>query len=193
MLFFPFYLIFTRIKLTRWRFILLTTAVILVSGSVQLLFVGLTENLDLGGSYHSYTANQIGKSFWDNYWKITFEQMVLGIMMWIYYKKVKRYQLILRGKECNKLRFIWVLCLFDMMCIPVNFVLGVWRGYEFLYLARIVLWCTIFYLFERSQPERFRIYINQGFMILLVAWIVFRFWNMWESAGLMPYIFEPLL
>ena len=140
-----------------------------------------------------YAVSNLNSSFWDNNRKIAFEQMALGLLMWGYYKRIKLYQTSQTEKERNKLKFIWTLCIFDMMCIPVNSVLGVWRGYEFLYIARIVMGCTILYLFERGLSVHWRLFTNLIVLVILVAWLVFRFWSIWEDALLMPYVFEPFI
>ena len=194
-LFIPFYYIFNRVKLNRFRIILLILTIIALSSSFQLFFLNSMSDINTYDSEHyaSYTRSMMGTSFWDNGWKIAFEQMILGLMMWIFQRKIKIYQLTLKQKERRKVKFIWTLCVFDMLCIPINFVLGIWRGYEFLYLARIVMWCTILYLYERKRSNYLKTMIDAFAMIALIAWIIFRFWNMWESTGLMPYVFEPLV
>lgn len=192
-MFLPFYFIFTHIRLTRLRIVALATSAVITSQLIQLYFVSFTSNVDLGGAYHYYASSQIGTSFWANDWKIAFGQLLLGIAMWLYYKKTRLYRLTLSTHDRSKLAFIWTLCIFDLLCIPLNSALGIWRGYEFFYLARIIMWCNLLHMFILSTPKYYHLSIKIITTTVVILWIVFRFYNMWQDANLMPYIFEPFI
>ena len=145
-LFFPFYLFFTNYKMNRSRFVLLLIAVISLGTFIQTSFLDYVKDIEFGEHYSTYVLRAVDTSFWDNTWKIAFEQMLLGIFMWINYQKIQNQIKNLDKQEADRLRMVWILCVFDIVTIPVNFILGSWRGYEFLYMARIVMWCEILYL-----------------------------------------------
>ena len=193
LLFFPFYFLFTRIKLTKFRFVLVMLLVLLSGSLIQRFFLNYFADEELNGAYVSYATRSIYSSFWDNTWKIAFEQMALGAMMWIYYRKIQRHILLLNKHDARRLQLVWMMCLFDMMTIPINYTMGVWRGYEFFYLPRIIMWCEILYLFNFSRNKKERYLLNVLFLCAFIAWMVFRFYNMWAQSCLMPYIFEPFL
>lgn len=189
--FFPFYFIFSKVKLTKLRFVATMIIVIILGSIVQRFFLDITEGVDLGGAYRSYASRSLHSSFWDNGWKIAFEQILLGVCMWLYYKKIVISTIFLNKRDSRRLNLIWMMCLFDMMTIPINFIMGVWRGYLFFYMPRIVMWCEIINLFILSQHKDYRIVLNIVVLTCFIAWMVFRFYNMWEDSNLMPYIFEP--
>ena len=193
LLFFPFYFLFTRIKLTKFRFVLVMLMVIFSGSLIQRFFLDYFADEELNGAYVSYATRSIHSSFWDNTWKIAFEQMSLGAMMWIYYRKIQRHILLLNKHDARRLQLVWMMCLFDVMTIPINYTMGVWRGYEFFYLPRIIMWCEILYLFNISRNKKERYSLNVLFLCAFIAWMVFRFYSMWESSCLMPYIFEPFV
>lgn len=193
LMFFPFYFLFTRIKLTKFRFVLAMSLLLLSSSLIQRLFLDHFVDIELNGSYMSYASRSLDSSFWSNSWKIAFEQMALGAMMWIYYRKIQRHILSLNKHDARRLQLVWIMCLFDIMTIPINHTMGVWRGYEFFYLPRIMMWCEILFLFNVTRSNNEKYFFNVLFLCAFISWMVFRFYNMWEQSCLMPYIFEPFL
>lgn len=191
-LFFPFYYVFTNFKMNRSRFFVLLFAVISLGTFIQTSFLDYAKDFDFGEHYSSYVIRSADTSFWDNTWKIAFEQMLLGVFILFNYRNIQNQIRFLNKIDSGRLRMIWLLCIFDMMTIPVNSILGSWRGYEFLYMARIVMWCEILYLANKTQAKSFVPVLNTFFLVAFVAWMVFRFYSMWETSNLMPYIFEPL-
>ena len=191
-LFFPFYYVFTKFKLTKFRFVLVMIVVIISGTVLQSLFLDLTEDVEFNGAYRSYVRKSLDTTFWTAGWIKAFDQMLLGFCMWIYYDKIKKRIKLLNPKDSERLKLIWMLCLFDMMTIPINYTMGVWRGNEFFYLPRIVMWCEVLYLFNCSKRNNEKPIFNFMFLFLFISWMIFRFYNMWDDSNLMPYIFEPL-
>ena len=144
------------------------------------------------GVYRWYASTSSGQSFLGNYWKIAFPQIVMG---GIYFALHKRLQIAKEGmKPCDrdKVQFVEWVIIFDVLTIPVTFVLGIWRGYEYLYIARLMMWAYLLPIIMRCFTKQSRKYVHIGFFIMFVGWMIFRQYNTWEDSGLMPYIFEPL-
>ena len=143
------------------------------------------------GAYRWYASTSSGQSFFGNYWKISFPQIVMG---GVYFALYKRLQIAKEGmKPCDrdKVQFVEWVIIFDVLTIPVTFVLGIWRGYEYLYIARLMMWAYLIPIIMRCFTKQSRKYIHIGLFIMFVGWMIFRQYNTWEDSGLMPYIFEP--
>ena len=82
------------------------------------------------------------------------------------------------------------ICYFDMMLIPVNAALGIWRGYEFLYIPRLCMWGFVIYVYTRNLRASTKVIINTLTFIYFVTWFTFRLSRTYEASALMPYIFD---
>lgn len=151
-------------------------------------FTMFAGDVDLGGSYASYAVMTESEGFLTNFWKIAFEQIILGLFMALNSTKIKNY--INSLAERNTLNVLWHLCIFDMITIPVTFYLNIWRGYEYLYIPRIVMWGLILYLYTYKRPKYVRIIYTGLYIILFTAWMSFRIERTYEDSALMPYIFD---
>ena len=192
-LFFPFYYFSKRVKLSGTKFAFLMFVAISFASVAQKYFLDFTDNVELNGAYRSYAEISGANSFWENSWKIAFEQIMLGLFMFVLKPKIEKHRAAMNEKDSVRLNLIWHICLFDMMTIPINHVMGIWRGYEYFYLPRLVMWSEIVFLFTRSMPFALKIVSNFIVLVLFSSWMTFRFLHMWEDSALMPYIFEPLL
>ena len=189
----PFCIIFLKRELTFKLFLILMTISIAASTSLQEFFILYTRDMELSGAYNAYATQAVGSGFLENTWKIAFEQLVLAAFLLLSFKKFKAFRDVLSDQERRKVQIVYLICLFDFLLIPVNHVLGIWRGYEFFYIPRLIMWGILIYVFLQRKPTKYvQIY---SFLILIsfVSWMIFRVWNTWEAAGLMPYVFEPFL
>ena len=186
----PFIKFFTKKKMTI-PLILLMIIVSSISASIlQNLFLVKFANVDLGGSYQSYASNSLeeGGGFLDNAWKIAFEQMALGFMMLINIKSLRKRWASFDDIDKKRIGIIYLICIFDFMLIPVNSIMGIWRGYEFFYAPRLVMWGEVL-----ASSNCMRLRISQVlFFVIFVAWMIFRVSRTYEDSALMPYFFEPL-
>lgn len=91
----------------------------------------------------------------------------------------------------RRINIIYLICIFDFLLIPVNYTLSIWRGYEYFYLPRLVMWGILLYLIIRNYSVKYRPLLSFTILSCFVAWMVFRVWSTWESSGLMPYVFAP--
>ena len=126
----------------------------------------------------------------DNAWKIAFEQMALGAMMLIKIKKLRCRWATFDEIDKKKIEIIFLICVFDFMLIPVNYIMGIWRGYEFFYAPRLVMWGEIITVLSSKKES---LLSKMLFLSIFIAWMVFRVEHTYEDSCLMPYIFEPFL
>lgn len=192
-MFIPFYLIFHKRGISLKLTLLLIFASSFLASIFQELFIVYTSDMELSGVYNSYASKSIGTSFLDNAWKIAFEQMLLGLFMLVNHKKLKQYISVLSETGKRKVNIIYMLCIFDLLLIPVNFTLNIWRGYEYFYLARIVMWGILLYIHTMKFSPKLQRGFSFIFLLCFISWMIFRVWSTWETSGLMPYIFEPFL
>lgn len=187
-LFFPFYWFFKDRKIKIWHIALLLVIIIFFSRVFQSYFILEFAYEDLGGAYVSYARKSIGVSFLENFWKIAFEQLLLCFFL-LKFNFLAKYKEGLNEEERQDIQLLWLMVVFDMLMIPVCFILNVWRGYEVFYLPRIVMWCIFLYSLK-IQPK-YKMIPTLLILFIFLSWLVFRFYNMWEGSNLMPYVFEP--
>lgn len=185
----PFVQIFKKKKLTVPIIIVFIAISSVVATFLQTFFLANFADVDLGGSYQGYASHSLEDSgFFDNAWKIAFEQMALGVMMLINIKNLRRRWSAFDEDDKKKIDIIFLICVFDFMLIPVNYIMGIWRGYEFLYAARLVMWGEVISVSTRSN-----FFFRFIYFVVFVAWFIFRLDRTYEESCLMPYIFEPFL
>ena len=124
-----------------------------------------------------------------NFWKIAFEQIILGVFMVIFDRKAIKYtNSLANDDDKSKFYVIWYACLFDLMLIPICNAFGIWRGYEVFYIPRLVLWCILLGLIQ-SKDKKWNLLFTIIICVLFYGW----FWqrlsakSFWYETNLMPY------
>ena len=139
------------------------------------------------GAYRWYAVySQAGQTFFSNYWKISFTQIILGIVMVLMWKPLKREIGSRVPEERNRLEFLRLICIYDIILIPVTYILNIWRGYEYLYIARLLMWAELIPLISRRVSYNGRMVIKIGSVLFFIGWLIFRMYNTWEHSRLMP-------
>lgn len=188
----PFCFIFSKRELKLWHIIILIVLSSLVGTFFQQWFIDYAAEEDLSGAYGSYASRSLETNFMDNYWKIAFGQLLLGVVLFL---SNNHLQGIFNEEEDDanvyKMHILWLICVFDLIAVPVCYILGVWRGYEYMLIPRIVLWSWILGLWLERRTSRLRTTFSLLFFAAFLGWMIFRFSRMYESSCLMPYIFEP--
>lgn len=185
--FFAFYFLYKNKKLKIWQGGILYVVVLVGARIVQQV---LGEMTVLRGAYAYYATANMNISFFDNGWKIAFGQLLLLVLFLIFQSDISKT--VANYTELNRKRYqyIYLMCIYDFLMIPVNHILGIWRGYEYFYLPRMILWGivlrTIFYHFKPGSRGTLRIIS----LILFISWMIFRVYSTYEDSLLMPYVFE---
>lgn len=185
----PFIQIFIKKKLTVPIVLVLIVASSFAASLLQMFFLTTFADVDLGGAYQSYASNSLeGGGFLENAWKIAFEQIALGAMMILNIKSLRKRWSAFDATDKKRIEIIYLICIFDFMLIPVNYIMGIWRGYEILYAARLVMWGEVL-----SASSLLKTRVGQiACLVAFVAWMIFRLDRTYEDSALMPYFFEPL-
>lgn len=187
----PFCHIFYQRRMSM-KWILLSMFLSYIFGlAFQQWFIQFTHGVDLKGVYGSYASHSLSTSYFNSAWKIAFEQLVLACVALFYESRIKLLGLLSPDETKKRsIRLIWLLFIFDILLIPINYILDIWRGYEFMYLPRIVLWAIILHLCTRDLSKDMRVILTVAFTVIFLAWMVFRWYNTYEDSHLLPYIFK---
>ena len=193
----PIYLIIKNsIQIEFKREILALIILILLSSTI---FTFVFQNVSIFGDYSEHYEGYLSMrendhtGFWSNYWKIAFEQLVLYFFMFLNRRTLRNYRKSLSLSFRHKFDFIWYLCNFDIIMIPICFLLNVWRGYEIFYIPRLAMWGIIIGLnYKKISIRAFKnIYFIVVFAIF-IGWFIQRITasSFWYETSLMPYMFD---
>jgi len=146
-------------------------------------FVAFAQIVDLGGAYKSYVEGAMdnGSFAFIN----DLGQMALAIFMWLNQNRILR-----EIAEDNTNKLLWNICALDIAFVPVNQLLGIYRGYEFFYLARLCMWSLLIYVILRKQHKSIRVIGSLLAFTVFLAWMIFRISRTYEDTSLMPYLFD---
>lgn len=142
------------------------------------------------GAYVYYLHESMTTNFFKSYWKIAFSQLLLAGVLLIMNTPINKYFESMTFSERSNAEFIRLICYFDIILIPGTYITGIWRGYEYLYIFRLVMWGYIIDIVCSKFTLRSRKLIKILFLIVFVSWMTFRLYNTYEDSCLMPYIFE---
>ena len=187
-LFVPFYFLYQKKGITVKQGLLFVGATVGVGQLVRWLFIQGIINISYYANYVSYSLNH---PFFQDYWKIVFGQLLLAGAILLLRKRVVKARSLLDEMDQKRMKFIWVMCVFDLITIPITYYIHLWRGYEYFYLARLVMWGYLITIFKKMFSTSSHKLINVVCSVVFMAWLIFMVYNNWESSGFMPYIFAP--
>ncbi len=166
----------------------------IAAGVVQNLFLNGNMSFFDSGAYSSYaTKSMEGGSFFDGFWKIAFGQLVLLGALVLFNKPIKQYIGALSAEDSGKAKFIRFIVLFDLATIPVTYVLGIWRGYEYLYLFRLLMWGIVIAAVCMGLSKQAKWSVNVVVIIIFSIYMGNRWFATFTDSALMPYVFQPFL
>lgn len=186
----PFIFLFLKLEKIRLSRKALFTLFGISAGSILVIkqvILHYVRAFDFEGAYTSYIGNS--SSFLQT-WGIAFEQLVLGGAMVAGLGSLYVYCSEGEEDENHINRLLLLGCIYDILLVPICGGLGIWRGYEVMYLPRIVMWSIIISIWQQFLSEGTKNISNVLILIVLVAWLIFRYYSTWKSSGLMPFIFE---
>lgn len=185
--FWGFYFLYKKKKLRLKQWIILYGMVLCGSKIAQQILIKATF---LRGAYSSYAAKSLESSFWIKGWKIAFGQLTLMVLLVIFRKSIKmsveKYSVVDKARY----QMIYLLCVYDFLMIPVNFILGVWRGPEYFYIPRLIMWGVLIKAISRKLSDKSKIIFRLCMLFVFIMWMIFRIQRTYESSCLMPYLFD---
>lgn len=181
------FLKFEKIRLSRKVILIsfgISAGLIVVLKQVILRYV---HTLNMDGAYASYIRDS--SSFLQT-WGIAFEQLMLGVAMVCMLGKLYSYCNNGVEEENHINRLLLMGCIYDVLLVPICGAMGIWRGYEIMYLPRIVMWSIMISVCQQYMSEGTKNLVNALVFMVLLAWLIFRYYATWQSSSLMPFIFE---
>ena len=140
------------------------------------------------GAYKWYAlyANE-NTTFFSGYWKVVLPEIFLAAVMLLMNKEIIRYENTADEEEQNRARLVRQICYFDFMTVPITYILNIWRGYEYLYIFRLIMWAEVL-LILKNKMQRRDIKLFRGIVFLIfLGWMIFKINSTWEDSGLMPF------
>lgn len=189
--FYVFWFLFKKKKLTVKICIMFAVLGLVVGKVFQTLVISDTLNIISGTPIDVYVGYSMSKGFFADYWKIIISQLLLVVIFVIYRRKLlSRVKLFDDGAK-EQFYFIYVTCLYDLLLIPILLVLNVWRGIEYFFWPRLIMWGYIIKVIASQVSGKSRRIIYVGAVVCGYAYMIFRIYTQYDMGGLMPYIFAP--
>lgn len=190
----PFLLLFRNRNMNLMMFLLFIVVTYLLAGVFQLWFILFASSQDLGGAYAAYASRSLDSETGFAY-VTAFGQLLLALFLIVLYRKKLRKESdqLMRTDHDKRLHLLTLMCYFDFILIPFSYIMGIWRGDECLFLARITMWSYLINLIFRNKSHVFRGFGSILVFFLFIAWLVFRFNRTYADSNLMPYLFGPLM
>lgn len=186
----PFCHFFLSRKINFFKLSFLLVIVYFVCFYLRNIFIEFATEVDLGGAYKAYA--EISRDSGVLKWVNDFGQMLMAVVFIFFSGRIKKYTEKRQiEKDRRILTILWLICVFDILMVPVNQLMGIYRGYEFFYLARLSMWSLILFLISHNKNTSFKLIVSSIAFFLFVAWFIFRLSRTYEDTCLMPYIFEP--
>lgn len=191
--FYLFYYLYRKGKIKLWHGGFWSISAVICARTVQYIMLNTALGELIGGASAYYVSRSARDTFFGGGgWKTAFGQLLLLIAVFVFNKKIKRFIAVRDGEDQRRFELVFMMCFYDFLMIPVCYILGIWRGYEYFYMPRLLIWGVIVELICKKFVESNRRYIRICFLLAFVAWMVFREYNTGQLNGTMPYIFEPL-
>ena len=172
----------------KFKYLILIVAFASVIGVfIRDYFILFASFYDLGGAYGSY-ANEAKEA--NNLLAGATEcifQYFLMVVLILFNKTIKTNLDQLPQHIRKSMEIVKYVCYFDCALIPLNVLFGIWRGLEFFYIPRLMMWGFVIFCFAKKINIKSTFFINSIVFIVVVAWMVFRIARIYEGAALMPY------
>lgn len=183
---FPYIIMCNKRKLKVKEAIGLVLLGIAFGKAAQTLLLG-SFGASLGDAYSSYASRSVGTSFFDGFWKIAVGQLLLAVAMLVLRKKYNKEYSSVNEMISNKLKFVWNVCIFDFIMIPTTYIISMWRGYEYLYIIRLIMWGALLNVILKSFTPKSRKIVRMIALLVSIIWLIWRICETYESSGLLPY------
>ena len=185
--FFMFYFLYKKKKPKAWQWGGLYVIVLVGSKFAQKIVMGATG---LRGAYSYYASISLDSSFLGNGWKIAFEQLLLMGLLILFRKSIKKCTDSYSEIDKSRYQFVYLLCAYDFLMIPVNYILGIWRGYEYLYIPRLIMWGILMQAISKHLDKKSKKIFRYAMLAAFIVWMVFRLTRTYEDSALMPYLID---
>lgn len=190
----PFLLLFRNRNMNVKLFLIFGAVTYLLAGVFQIWFILFASSQDLGGAYAAYASKSLDSETGFAY-VTAFGQILLALFLIVLYRKKVRKESarLMVISHDNRFHLLTLMCYFDFILIPFSYIMGIWRGDECLYLARITMWSYLLGIIFRNRTSSLRRIGSFITFIIFVSWLVFRINRTFEDSNLMPYFFGSIM
>ena len=143
-----------------------------------------------GGVYANYASASSEAGYLADYIKLIIEQVFIDGYMILSYRRIDSQMQILEKTEKEKLQMLQIMCYFDMMLIPICYILGIWRGASYFFLPRLLILGYLITVFSSKISKNSRRIYYMLVAIIMPVWLVFRLFTVYDVSGLIPYYFD---
>lgn len=184
-LFFPYYFLSKKDIKSIWKTLIGLIFVFFVGRFVQNILFNSSLGI-ISSAYRFYLGKSYSRSILQWQPVILFSQFLLFINMIVFWRNIK-IDMDKENEDSYRLRFLWMLCSFDILVIPICYIVNNFRGYEYFYLARLLMWGEIFKIIKQKCPKYLWYLIEYCILILFIGWYIFRISRNANDAHLFPY------
>lgn len=142
------------------------------------------------GAYISYAARSLESSFLDSYFVINLPQMGLFAMLFVFKKDIDKYIKKSEPNQAYKINILRLIAYFDVIMVPVTYTLGVYRGYEYLMLPRLLMWGVLIVILRNKYKAIPSMIMSIGFAIFFITWMYGRLKALSETSNMVLYYFD---
>lgn len=177
-----------RKKITNWQCLVGVAVASVLGRTAQYIIANFNIPFVNTGAYRWYAlyANE-NTSFFSGYWKIAFPEIILAITMMLMNKDIVRYEKTAEKREQNRARLVREICYYDFMTVPITYILNIWRGYEYLYIFRLIMWAEVLLILKKKIPPKDLKLFKGIVFTLFLGYMIFKINGTWEDSGLMPF------
>lgn len=180
-------------KSVKYRYIVAMGFILFISAAtLRDLFISYASTVDLGGAYGSYASMAKENNGWMSGFTENLMQYLLAIIVLLSISKIRRVMIGYDEKTNRTVNILLYICFFDMMLIPFNVMLGIWRGYEFFYVPRLCMWSVIIFAYIGKMHRHARNITQIILFFGYISWFIFRLSRTYTDSALMPYVLDCL-
>lgn len=153
-------------------------------------FIEYASMNEMNGAYRSYARSAMKNNDWLSGSTENFMQYLLSLIVIVSTPKIRRVFSNCDMYIYQTVNMLLYICYFDMMMIPFNVMMGIWRGNEFFYIPRLCMWGVVIYVYTRNTDSGMKANVYLLLFAYFIAWFVFRLNRTYEASDLMPYILD---
>ena len=153
-------------------------------------FIEYASMNEMNGAYGSYARSAMENNDWSSGLTENFMQYLLSLIVIVSTPKIRRVISNCDMYIYRTVNMLLYICYFDMMMIPFNVMMGIWRGYEFFYIPRLCMWSVVIYVYTRKMDSGMKGIAYFLLFAYFIVWFVFRLNRTYEASDLMPYILD---
>lgn len=188
---FPFfYFYYKKNRMTMKKTMALVIVGCIVGYVGKRIIIGGNIEYLTGGVYANYASASSATGYWFDYIKLIVEQVIIDGCMIISYKKVNMHIREMEKVEADKLQMLQMMCYFDLMLIPICYILGIWRGVNYFFLPRLLILGYLISVFSRKITKDSQGIYYMIVRVIMPIWLVLRLFTVYDVSGLMPYYLD---